>query len=349
MLLDGRRDEISHYQSKEIDAQKPERRTEETYRITATQPALKCRNCGRAPHQGTVCPAKGKECNNCGKLNHFARVCLSNTKGKSKARPNTHVTGRKSLRPLSHADSISDEEYLYPVKTNAKRRPYTRVKVLGHSFNVMVDTGASINVIDKETFAKLPEIQLEQTKTRAFAYDDTPARFIGKFDAVLETRKWYTVATVYLVNNNTSGNLMSADTAQEFGLVTLHLNKISSPSTLATQMTNDQTLKEILERHSSVFNGLGKLKDYTMKLNISEDVIPVAEPQRRIPFHIREKVKRAIEILEKDGIIERVPGIQATPWISPTVAVPEKSDDVRICVDMSSGEARRHACHALHD
>jgi len=86
-----------------------------------------------------------------------------------------------------------------------------------------------------------------------------------------------------------------------------------------------------------------------VKLNISEDVIPVAEPQRRIPFHIREKVKRAIEILEKDGIIERVPGIQATPWISPTVAVPEKSDDVRICVDMSSGEARRHACHALHD
>ena len=93
-------------------------------------------------------------------------------------------------------------------------------------------------------------------------------------------------------------------------------------------------LKEILERHSSVFNGLGELKDYTVKLNISEDVIPVAEPQRRIPFHIREKVKRAIEILEKDGIIERVPGTQATPWISPIVAVPKKSDDVRICVDM---------------
>ena len=99
-------------------------------------------------------------------------------------------------------------------------------------------------------------------------------------------------------------------------------------------MTNDKKLKEILERHSSVFNGLGKLKDYTVKLNISEDVIPVAEPQRRIPFHIREKVKRAIEILEKDGIIKRVPGTQATPWLSPIVAVPKKSDDVRICVDM---------------
>ena len=212
----------------------------------------------------------------------------------------------------------------------------------------MVDTGASINVIDKETFAKLPEIQLEQMKTRAFAYDnDKPVRFIGKFDAVLEMRKQYAVATFYVVNNNTSGNLISADTAQELGLVTLHLNKISSTSTLATQMTNDQKLKEILERHSSVFNGLGKLKYYIVKLNISEDVIPVAEPQRRIPFHIREKVKHAIGIFEKDGIIERVPSTQATPWISPIVAVPKKSDDVRISVDMRKPNQAIHRIRHL--
>ena len=82
-------------------------------------------------------------------------------------RSNKHK-GNKSIRPL--ADSESEGEYLYPVKTTEKRRPYTRVKVLGHSFNAMVDTGASIYVIDKETFAKLPEIELEKTKTRAFAY-----------------------------------------------------------------------------------------------------------------------------------------------------------------------------------
>ena len=80
MLLDVRRDEISYYQLKEIEAQKPERRREETNRITAVQPALKCRNYGRAPHQGTVCLAKGKQCNKCGKPNHFARVCLSKQK-----------------------------------------------------------------------------------------------------------------------------------------------------------------------------------------------------------------------------------------------------------------------------
>ena len=65
MLLDDRRNEISYYQSKEIEAQKPERRAEDNHHITATQPALRCQNCGRAPHHDTICPAKGKECNHC--------------------------------------------------------------------------------------------------------------------------------------------------------------------------------------------------------------------------------------------------------------------------------------------
>ena len=131
MLLDGRRDEISHYQSKEIEAQKSERPAEETNRITATQPAVKCRNCGRDSHHDTVCPAKGKECNNCGKLGHFARICLSKAKRKSKARPNKHNKGRKSLRPLTHSDSRSDDEYLYPVKTTLNVGQTLESKFLG--------------------------------------------------------------------------------------------------------------------------------------------------------------------------------------------------------------------------
>ena len=46
-------------------------------------------------------------------------------------------------------------------------------------------------------------------------------------------------------------------------------------------------------------------------------------------------MKRAIENLEKDDIIEKVPGTQATPWISPIAAMPKRDVDVRICADMS--------------
>ena len=54
--------------------------------------------------------------------------------------------------------------------------------------DAMIDTSASINIIDKATFAKLPEIKLENTKTRAFSYNtEQPVKFKGKFNAVLET------------------------------------------------------------------------------------------------------------------------------------------------------------------
>ena len=83
-----------------------------------------------------------------------------------------------------------------------------------------------------------------------------------------------------------------------------------------------------------MFTGLGKLKNHAVKLNIDKEAIPQAQPQRRIPFHIRKKVKHAVKELQKEDIIEAVPETQPTPWVSPIVAVPKKDDTTRICVDM---------------
>ena len=128
--------------------------------------------------------------------------------------------------------------------------------------------------------------------------------------------------------------MISADTAQALGLVTLHLNKISTPSQFLTVVINDDSLNKSIAKRSSVFQGLGKLNDFAVKLNIDENIVPVTESQRRIPFHIREKVKIAIKKLFADDIIEKVPDTQATPWVSPIVAIPKGDDSVRICVDM---------------
>ena len=69
-------------------------------------------------------------------------------------------------------------------------------------------------------------------------------------------------------------------------------------------------------------------------MNIDPEVIPQAQPQRRIPYHIHDKVEKAVKDLEKEGIIEPVPDTQPTTWISPIVAVPKNDRTVRICVDM---------------
>ena len=73
-----------------------------------------------------------------------------------------------------------------------------------------------------------------------------------------------------------------------------------------------------------------------------------AQQQRRIPYHIRDKVKSALEQLEKENIIERVPEDEPTPWVSTIVAVPKKDGGVRICVDMrAANEAIKRVHHRI--
>ena len=93
-------------------------------------------------------------------------------------------------------------------------------------------------------------------------------------------------------------------------------------------------MNHILKKHEEVFRGLGKRIGQQTKLNINESHAPNAQPQRRIPFHVREKVSAELKQLERSDIIERVPETQATPWISPIVVVPKKDGGVRLCVDM---------------
>ena len=355
MLLEGRRDEQSAFQAKDIESTSPDSATSTFDEIDALYRPTGCRNCGGSfPHKG-LCPAKGKQCRKCGKLNHFQSVCRSRpiaqpsgSLAQQDSTQNYHSNAtRNPIRPLEHyTTSDSDEDYIYGIHSLDKS-PRVNVTVGGHSFSTIVDTGATINVIDERTYQTLRGISLQKTTTKAFAYNSTtPVPFLGKFTATVETRRKITAATFYVAQGSTSGNLLSLSTAQELDLVSLHLNNISKP--LPQNPNKDPKLNDILERNAKVFDGLGKLKGQTVHLNIDPDANPKAQPQRRIPYHIRNKVKDAIITLEKDDIIERVPEAEPTPWVSPIVAVPKKDGGVRICVDMrQANEAIKRVRHPI--
>ena len=60
-----------------------------------------------------------------------------------------------------------------------------------------------------------------------FAYNQSePVNFLDKFEDAMETRKRMTVATFYVVKGQNSRDLLSLSTAQDLGLVTLHLNPV---------------------------------------------------------------------------------------------------------------------------
>ena len=50
--------------------------------------------------------------------------------------------------------------------------------------------------------------------------------------------------------------------------------------------------QKLINEYSELFEGIGKLKDKDIKLHIDESVPPVAQPHRRIPFHMRENVEK---------------------------------------------------------
>lgn len=68
-------------------------------------------------------------------------------------------------------------------------------------------------------------------------------------------------------------------------------------------------------------------------MQIDETVQAVAQPHRRVPFHVRKQLEEQLEKDEQQGVIERVDG--PTPWVSPIVAAPKREPGkVRVCIDM---------------
>ena len=171
-----------------------------------------------------------------------------------------------------------------------------------------IDTGSNINVVDKHTFQQLRDIRLQPTSVKAYLFNSTtPVKMERKFRVLAESKHKFTVAIVYVTSDD-GGCFLSFETAQEFGLVSLHLNQINdqtAPSKLSPS-TNDKNFAHILDKHAPVFRGLGKLKNKQIELVIHETVSPVAQPQRRTPFHLRRKVEDEVYRLEREDIIEKM-------------------------------------------
>ena len=99
--------------------------------------------------------------------------------------------------------------------------------------------------------------------------------------------------------------------------------------------------------NENLLNGIGKLKDYELKLHIDNTVPPVAQKVRPLPYAMKEKVDKEIKNLLKLDIIEKVEN--PSPWVSNIVPVPKNGGkDVRICIDMrQANEAIKRVRHPI--
>ena len=116
-------------------------------------------------------------------------------------------------------------------------------------------------------------------------------------------------------------------------MLSKNVNTVQSETADKINKESPEYVTHLKDKYKDVFQDLGSLKDFEVVLHEDPEVKPIIQPQRRIPFHVREQVAKELEKLEAAGIIEPVKG--PTNLVSPNVIVQNKdTGDIRICVVM---------------
>ena len=269
-----------------------------------------CFRCGKPGHfaRDPRCPARGKECSKCHQKGHFAVVCKTKSKDLGKLR-------------VSFVDE--EDEYAFTVKGTLETGKVA-VSVGGVLVEMIIDSGLS-NVIDKCLWENLKKKHIKCTSRRAikrlYAYGSTTPLTVVETCAAEVNVVGKHVRTEFSAIEEKGEPLFGGKTAMELGVLKLQVPK---------QSVNSVT--DHIARHRALFDDIGKLKDYQLKLHIDPQIQPVAQPVRRTAFSLRGKIEKKLEELLHEDIIEKVDG--PTPWVNPVVVVPKANSEIRLCVDM---------------
>ena len=92
-----------------------------------------------------------------------------------------------------------------------------KVKINDQPVKMLLDTGASTDILDKATYDKLSAVKpiaLTKSPVKIFAYSSqSPLHVVGKFDATIESKRNISVSTIYVLEGS-AGSLLSYNTSQ---------------------------------------------------------------------------------------------------------------------------------------
>ena len=286
--------------------------------------SIKCYRCGRAGHMSRECTVtKNKKCNNCGKEGHFAKMCKTKR---------THKVNRVTTTVTHQGPSDSEDDHVFTVNDCAAEGTLS-ILINNQPVDMLIDSGASCNIVTESKFEQLKSksyIKLQRPEKRVYPFGSTtPLHVKGIFTAEFKANETSeTITATVQVIEEAQICVLGRHTAVKLGL--LHIGPIEHVNTVQPQDTTAFTA-DIEDKYKDCFQGLGKLKDFQLKLHVDDSIQPVAQPVRRIPFSVRKQVEMKLKQLEEDDVIERVNG--PTPWVSPLVVVHGKKEP-RLCVDM---------------
>ena len=294
-----------------------------------------CFACGYKGHiaKDSMCPARFQQCHQCGYTGHFESRCKTKSANRGRGNYRGRGAGRgrgqnrqNSIRTVQEdAEDIEETtEFAFNVSTNNIREGKIDVETGGVKMKMLIDLGATCNVTDRSDWERLKregiKCKSRKSNKELYVYGGQKLEVAGSFTATVKTTRKSTQAE-FIVIEGQGQPLLSKNTAEELGVIKMGLfvNAI-------------QNNNEIFTKYPEAFEGLGKLKDFQLKIPIDHKVPPVAQKLRRVPYQLRGKLEKKLDELEELNIIEKV--TTSSSWISPVVIVPKKNGDVRLCIDM---------------
>ena len=322
----------------------------------------KCWRCDKVGHFAKECRrSRDHKCGKCGHIGHFEVCCHSKqNKGRDPSQSSSRGRGNPRTKPSrgrrggnskeqrdvhnvcedASADERVNSDDFYVFSTGSTDGENTMELMIEDKLvNIVIDSGASCNLMSEEMFNFVSggKARLLDCNKRVYAYASVqPLQLKGKYFfnvQVPQTHK--SLYTEFYVMCGKAATLLGREASELLGVlrVGVSINSCDVKSDSMESLTNSLDRKALLKsKFPKVFQGLGKLKGYQLKLHIDESVQPVAQPLRRIPFSRRAKVTEKLEELLKLDVIEKVEG--PTSWVNPLVVVEKPNGDIRICLDM---------------
>ncbi|KAJ1214286.1 hypothetical protein NDU88_001909 [Pleurodeles waltl] len=206
-------------------------------------------------------------------------------------------------------------------------RPKSTFSVMGKNIELMVDLGSLYAIVPKSMwFENWPEVSLLPKYINPRGYQGAKINVLGYF-----------VSSITFKSRNVEGKVYVADSgplilgwAHQYDL---HI--VMDPHSVEkVLMVDDGSVNEILCETKDVFEEkLGELKGYVHRIKLCEGAVPVKDKVRRVPVVVRAEVKKLLNDMKENGIIEPV---EAASWISPVVITRKSDGKPSFCVDLQS-------------
>jgi hypothetical protein len=221
------------------------------------------------------------------------------------------------------------------------------VCIAGNNVNILIDSGASCNIISSAVANKLPANCIEACKRTVHPFRSKPLTITQRIVTTVSAHGKSANAEFLIVPGNDIA-LLGRKTATDLDLL-----RIGPPAQVNAATDQSPDVQELLRKYPGIADGIGKLKDYQVKFHIDDSVQPIARRHNRVPFHLRDKVSGEIAKLLNADIIEPVDG--PTDWVSRIVTPPKPHDpsQIRVCVDMRDANTAikrvRHVTPTMDD